>query len=805
MASRNLGTLTLDLVAKIGGFTGPMDQATRQSQKRMKEIQNSARNTADSIKAIFGALAIGAVLTKVISETQQAEKEQAQLAAVLRSTGEAAGYNRDQLNSMADALEGRSIFSAGDITQAQTTLLAFTNVVGDEFQRAMQSVLDMSARTGQSIKQTAETIGRALDTPSEGYASLTRQGFRFKEDQKKVIEALEATGRTAEAQKIILEALESSYSGAAQAARDTFGGSLEALRNTVNGLLTGDSGSLETARLAIEDLNASLSDPQTKAAFSALVSTVVSGSKAIVGALPFIIDAGDGVVRVFDSLGNTIINLYSTAVGRIQNLAASVSEALSILPDFAGGAGFAEQAAEYRREAQLNLDIAAQAAEKIRQNLETPLAGTAAVDAALRKIEALEKQGVAANGTSDAIHKLALAEVAAAEAQEKSAKAAQKNAEQIAKQIQFLQFQANTVGMTSDAVTLLRLELDGATDAQIAQAAAALNTVNAYEAQADAIQKLNDAQEATNKEAVGILNSLMSEEDQLRQSYERRKQIILDATLLTEEQRQEALRGLQENFDEEMLELNGSFWEKYLKAAEKNLANFDELASNMTQNFSRRFGDAFESVMFDAETLEDAFKGLAEGMARSIVSAIGEMAAQWLAYQAVQLLVGKTGQAAAAPALIANAQATAMQASLAAFASTAAIPIVGPGLAPAAAATAAAATTPMVAGISAAALAGMAHDGIDSVPETGTWLLQKGERVTTADTSAKLDRTLDSIQQGGAGGGSGMTVYQTFEINGPVGEEQIALARKTMEDTVRLLMKDANQNGPIMQTIRRRM
>ncbi|GCN86307.1 phage tail length tape measure protein [Escherichia coli] len=44
-------------------------------------------------------------------------------------------------------------------------------------------------------------------------------------------------------------------------------------------------------------------------------------------------------------------------------------------------------------------------------------------------------------------------------------------------------------------------------------------------------------------------------------------------------------------------------------------------------------------------------------------------------------------------------------------------------------------------------LAGMAHDGIDRVPETGTWLLQKGERVVTASTSAKLDATLEKVQQ----------------------------------------------------------
>lgn len=40
---------------------------------------------------------------------------------------------------------------------------------------------------------------------------------------------------------------------------------------------------------------------------------------------------------------------------------------------------------------------------------------------------------------------------------------------------------------------------------------------------------------------------------------------------------------------------------------------------------------------------------------------------------------------------------------------------------------------------------GMAHDGIDSIPKTGTWLLEKGERVVTQETSAKLDQTLSQI------------------------------------------------------------
>src|SRR5690606_32848491 len=128
--------------------------------------------------------------------------------------------------------------------------------------------------------------------------------------------------------------------------------------------------------------------------------------------------------------------------------------------------------------------------------------------------------------------------------------------------------------------------------------------------------------------------------------------------------------------------------------------SFDELAGTVVEGFSSRFGDAFESTVFDAESLSDAVSGMAEGMARSVVNAIGQMAAQWLAYQAVQLLVGKATQASAASTMTCNALAAQQMAGLNAFASTAAIPIVGPFAAPAAMAAAIAATTPSVAAVS---------------------------------------------------------------------------------------------------------
>lgn len=84
-----------------------------------------------------------------------------------------------------------------------------------------------------------------------------------------------------------------------------------------------------------------------------------------------------------------------------------------------------------------------------------------------------------------------------------------------------------------------------------------------------------------------------------------------------------------------------------------------------------------------------------------------------------------------------------------AYAAMIGVPVIGPVLAPAAGAAAAAAQVAQAAAIRSI---GMAHDGIDSVPQTGTWLLEKGERVTTAQTSAKLDATLSRLERGGGGG-----------------------------------------------------
>ena len=198
-------------------------------------------------------------------------------------------------------------------------------------------------------------------------------------------------------------------------------------------------------------------------------------------------------------------------------------------------------------------------------------------------------------------------------------------------------------------------------------------------------------------------------------------------------------------------------------------------------------------VVSGTESMGEAIKGVFADLGQAVIKALVDMAAQWIVYQGVQMLVNKTAQASAIPAMIANAQATALQAQLAAFASTAAIPIVGPGLAPAAMAAAAAVTEPMVAAISAAYLSGMAHDGVDSVPETGTWLLQKGERVTTAKTSAKLDATLDRVANQSTGGAT-YAPSMSFYVNGDPSDAQIAMMKKAASDGAQMGYQKAVQS-----------
>lgn len=54
MASRSLGTLTLDLIAKVGGFVAGMDAAERRSEKWRKEVEKNAAKVSRNWRCYCG-------------------------------------------------------------------------------------------------------------------------------------------------------------------------------------------------------------------------------------------------------------------------------------------------------------------------------------------------------------------------------------------------------------------------------------------------------------------------------------------------------------------------------------------------------------------------------------------------------------------------------------------------------------------------------------------------------------------------------------------------------------------------------
>ncbi|HAT2283023.1 TPA: phage tail tape measure protein, partial [Raoultella ornithinolytica] len=232
-----------------------------------------------------------------------------------------------------------------------------------------------------------------------------------------------------------------------------------------------------------------------------------------------------------------------------------------------------------------------------------------------------------------------------------------------------------------------------------------------------------------------------------------------------------------------------SSWENYADMA----ANYNQIAADTTNTALGGVTSNLQQGLYDlatqSEDAGDALSNMVEGFGKTVIQTLAQLAAQWLVYQGVQLLVGKTTQAAAAAPMITNAQATALQAQLAAYASTAAIPIVGPAMAPAALTAAIGVTEPLVAAISGLALAGMAHDGIDKIPETGTWLLKKGERVTTAGTSAKLDATLDQVRQQRTTGGRPIVAEFNNTFSGKPDDAMLASFDKRQRESEKRLVK----------------
>ena len=119
-----------------------------------KSVSNSLEAAKAGSFALLGgltALAGGAAL--LVNAFAESENVGAQLTAVLKSTGGAAGVTRDQAIGLSQALQATTTFSDEAVLSAENLLLTFTSIGKDIFPQATKTVLDMSIALGQ--------IGRA--------------------------------------------------------------------------------------------------------------------------------------------------------------------------------------------------------------------------------------------------------------------------------------------------------------------------------------------------------------------------------------------------------------------------------------------------------------------------------------------------------------------------------------------------------------------------------------------------------------------------------------------------------------------
>ena len=141
---------------------------------------------------------------KFIDLAIEQERVEKRLGAVLKSTGEAAGYNLDQLKKMASAMQAVTTVGDETILSAMSVLASFKKIRGEAFERTMMAALDLADVMEGGLTASIVQLAKALNDPVANLGALSRAGIQFEPAQKKIIKCLWETGKAFEAQNIIL-------------------------------------------------------------------------------------------------------------------------------------------------------------------------------------------------------------------------------------------------------------------------------------------------------------------------------------------------------------------------------------------------------------------------------------------------------------------------------------------------------------------------------------------------------------------------------------------------------------------------
>ena len=788
MASKSLGTLTIDLIAKTGGFVSGMDKAERASEKWRKQVQ---KDVADSSKALAGmataamaaATAIGVAGYQLLKSTSEQVANTDKWAKSLNMStqellawqfaAEKAGLSGENMSDifkdLGDKIGDAVLNKSGEAVDALNALgLSAEKLAKASPDKQMLAIGEALGKIGTNSAKIniLESIGNDL-------SKLLPLFDNNNEKLKQFIQLAKDYGVAPDPSSIddlikvndIFQDMESQVKG---------------LKIEIaSGLAKVDLSPLQDS---LDKVRSVLTDPAIQQGLVDLVSNVAQLAGWFVktaAAAGELLKFQNNRVAVLG--GNIDANNLDQVTGRIKQLQDMINNRSPLKGDGQSWVGKIlgddDSVGALTKELNGLLVVQQKLNEKrfVGNNLPTGLATVVSEQFGLGKGETNGKP------KSDP----------GAKKIESAFKATELN---YMRQIALIE---TTGKKTAEVTEAEKLRFDLASGKLVGINLKSSNDNASQELSAEYLGAgMGEKNRSRMKELLGIQQDFISQQQDLQKQYQTGqidKSYYDKATKVLQDSLNERLE-IQEDYykrsDEQRDDWSAGISDALVDFAERS-SDYYQLSADAMSSVLGSAAESISNHLYDlatsAESLGDFFKGIFSDLGQSVIKTLADMAAQWIVYQGVQLLVGKTAQAAAIPAMVANAQATALQAQLAAFASTAAIPIVGPALAPAAMATAATVTMPMVAAISAAGLSGMAHDGIDAVPETGTWLLQKGERVTTAGTSAKLDATLERVSRDANAGG----VAPNIEIHTQVNGDPDARTLQMLKETQRAAVKEA--------------
>jgi phage-related protein len=331
--------------------------AEDKASKTVRGLQGELEKTKDGLASIGKGIAVGlggiavaglgALTAGLISSTKeamQAQAVQAQLAAVLASTGGKAGVTADAVNALSAEIQRLTPFEDDAVTSAQSMMLTFTNIGKDVFPQATWAVTDMAQAMGMDLQNAAIMVGKALNDPIQGVGALRRVGVQLTDDQEKLIKKLVETGDVAGAQKIILSELTTEFGGSAEAAGKTFAGQLDRLKNAFSDVREEIGGAvLPVLQQFAEKALQYLASPEVQAGIRRITQAIADFAQQVITQLPLVIDWIGSVVEflqnnrgvvvgIFAALGVAVgAFVYTTVIPAMVAMVASFAPVLAIM------------------------------------------------------------------------------------------------------------------------------------------------------------------------------------------------------------------------------------------------------------------------------------------------------------------------------------------------------------------------------------------------------------------------------------------------------------------------------------------